>query len=401
METAGSVSVADFLDTDKPSAEQATFAIQAAVNSGATCVRIGRRYQISAGIMLAENQVLDFDGGSLALAPHATFPHGVLYATAKSGIRIIGAVIDASVSDGGRGISLIDCGGAYVARFELIKCSLALEATSDLKQIGYKISSGIIDMRGWRATACYVSATNGVSLTDVETCGGLEGIGVYNNARNVKHLNCTGYRHAQDGFVIIAGQHIFYTACDAHDCGQSGFTTQRQTSGKDTKYVSYSNCQAYANGFDGFDVRGANSQPWKTDLVVNATGCIATGNSGTGFYVVNAEGSVFTGCVAAANKKQNFFIHSSDRVVLSGCESISGAAAIEAKENKAGILVYNSHSVIVGACTSTNSDGVTQNYGIAFTGSASQCQVIGGYYQNNAVAPYIAGKGNQFIAVPL
>jgi TATA-box binding protein (TBP) (component of TFIID and TFIIIB) len=133
--------------------------------------------------------------------------------------------------------------------------------------------------------------------------------------------------------------------------------------------------------------------------MLSLTGCISSNNKGTGFYVVNAEGSALIGCISARNNRQNIFIHSSNRVVLSGCESTSGANVIVAGNSKAGILVYDSDAVIVTGCISSNSDGATQQFGISFTGRSAGCQVIGGHYDNNIVAPYDMGKGNKLIGV--
>jgi hypothetical protein len=340
-------------------------------------------YEIDASIVLAADQILDFDGGCLKLVRDPVAPAGILCAESKAGIKIIGAKIDASATSGGRGISLIDCAGARILDFELVKYSLALEASGKSNQIEYHVRNGVINMRGWLATACYVSGVDGTAITDVDTHGGRGGIGIYNNARNVRHANCRSYDHEQDGFVIVSGQHVNYTGCIAHNCGQSGFTTHRKTSGANTRKISYSNCQAYENSYDGFDLRGADSAPWNVDMMLSITGCISCNNKGTGFYVVNAEGSVLSSCISARNNKQNIFIHQSHRVVISGCESISGASVVVNGNNNAGILIYDSNAVIVSGCISANSDGNTQCFGISFTGTSTGCQVIGGYYDTN------------------
>lgn len=388
------VSVADFLTTATPTAAQATAAFQSAVNSGARKVFVTADYTVNATIALVANQVIDFDGGSLIVANGATVPNGVLYGLNKANIRIIDPVIDATaVAVGETAINLKDCPGGRIDLGTLTKANLVLQATSNAARMGYKVRGMVINLAGWATTGCYVSAANGVNLTDMEIFNGKEGVGIYNDARAVKHAQISSYGHTQDGFVIIAGQRIEYSGCMAYNNAQSGFTTQRQTAAENTRRISYAGCHAYDNTYDGFDLRGANSAAFAVDMMMTLSSCVASGNSGTGFYIVYAEGTTLTGCVATLNSSANFRIDTSLRTQLHACRSVSGANAVGAGTAKAGIDIYNSNNVSVAGCISSNEAGATQSYGISFTGTSAGGQVTGGYYENNAVAPFYLGSG--------
>lgn len=385
------VSVADMLTTDTPTAAQVLTALQAAIDTGAKKVFISAEYTINGAVNLAANQIIDFDGGSLIIASGTVAPNGILYGSAKANIKIVDPVIDASATAGIGGINLIDCPSGRIIDGLLTKCNINFQAASNAVRMGYKARGTVVNMSGWLATACYISAANKVSLCDLELFGGKEGVGIYNDARAVKHSQIDSYSHTQDGFVVIAGQRIDYTGCMGYDNGQSGFTTQRQTLATNTRRISYSGCHAYDNAYDGFDLRGANAVSFANNMLITATACIATGNTGAGFYVVYAEGTNLIGCVGSNNLGQNFMMNGSARTQLTGCRSASGASTVAAGNTKAGILFQDSPGSIASGCESSNSEGATQSYGISFTGTSLNCAVDGGYYENNSVAPMYLG----------
>lgn len=382
------VSVADFLTTAAPTADQATAALQAAISSGAKRVFISANYSINGPITLVANQILDFDGGSLTVAAGTVAANGILYGNAITGSKIIDPILDASATSGIAGINFLDCPGACVIDGLLTECNLAFTASSNAVRMGYKARGTVVNMNGWANVACYVSGANKVSLIELELFGGKEGVGIYNDARHVKLSHVDSHNHTQDGFVVIAGQRVDYSGCMAYSNGQSGFTTQRQTAAENTKRVTYNGCHAYDNAFDGFDLRGALAVSFGSDMLVTVTGCISAGNTRAGFYVVLAEGTQLVGCQAYSNLQQNFFVDTSERVQLIGCRSGSGASAVASGVNRAGIIVYNANYVTIEGCQSSNSNGATQEYGVVFTGSSAYGQVIGGYYENNITLPY-------------
>lgn len=391
------ISIADKLTTDSPTSAQVVTALQAAIDTGAKRIYISDDYTINAGVALGANQIIDFDGGSLVVDVGTVAANGILYGNAKANIKIIDPIIDCSATSGLRGINLIDCPNGRVVDGYLTKANLSFQAASNAARMGYKARGTIIDCDGFAAPGVYISAANKVGLYDLELFNGLEGVGIYNDARNIKHSGIDSHNHTQDGFVVIAGQHIDYTGCFSYDNGQSGFTTQRQTGADNTKRITYNGCHAYGNAYDGFDLRGANAAAWGSDMLVTATGCISTGNTGTGFFVVFAEGTQLIGCQAYSNLQQNFFIHTSNRVQLTVCRSGSGASAVSSGNSKTGILIFDSGAVTVNGCQSSNSDGATQDYGISFTGSSAYGQVIGGYYDNNTTGPYDLGTNNRLV----
>lgn len=394
------VSVADFLDTETPTATQVVTALQAAINSGAQRVYISKAYSINGPVTLAANQIVDFDGGSLTAT--GAYPNGVLSANGLAGVHIVDPVIDSTASAGTTGvraISLVNCPGARVDGGKLTGGIIGLEGPDNATRMDYRVRGTIINA-GAKAPCVYVSSVLGATFEALTLTGGQEGVGIYNDSRAIKHTDCESYSQIQDGFVIIAGQRISYTNCQAYSNGQSGFTTQRQTAAANTQRVSYTGCQAYDNTYDGFDLRGANDgTSWNTDMMLSCSGCISTGNSGTGFYIVNAEGTMLSGCFAALNAQQNIFVNNSNRVTITGCESSSGASAVAAGTNKAGIIIYNSGAVSIVGCHSSNSAGATQNYGISFTGTSTACTVVGGYYENDTVAPYNLTIGNRLVGI--
>jgi hypothetical protein len=389
------VTLAKFLTTDTPTPAQVVAALQAAINSGAKRVFISKDYAVDAGVTLAANQVIDFDGGSLTPTAGAVAPNGILYAPTKANVKIVDPVINCAATTGLPGINFVDSLNAQVVDGYLTKCNLLFQASSNSVRMGYKARGIVIDMAGFLSTACYVSSASKVSLSDMELFGGKEGVGIYNNARDVKQSQIDSHNHTQDAFVVIAGQRIDYQGCFASSCGQSGFTTQRQTGAENTKRVTYTGCQAYDNVYDGFDLRGADATPWNSDMMITATGCISSNNGGTGFFVVNAEGVTLDGCLAFNNYQQNFAINKSNRAQLVGCRSVSGASGAASGVSRAGIIISDSNSVTVQGCHSSNENGLTQDYGISFTGTSLRGQVIGGYYENNVTSPYSLVDGNR------
>lgn len=378
------VSVSDFIPAGFNTVTgDATTYVQAAINSGAKRVRIVGDYLVSATILLAANQALAFDGGSLTATAGFVGANGVLYGNVKAGVRIRDPIIDATATAGLIGVNLMDCNGARVSDFSLTKCSLAIQSSNTATRRGIKVRAGEVNLAGLLGSAVYISATKGVHLTDVETYGGKEGIGVYNGSSYIKHSGCESYGHTQDGYVIINGSRISYAHCQAHDNAQSGFTTQRTTAGTNVQDVSYSACQAYANTFDGFDLRGKDSGPgWNVDIRITCAGCVSNGNQGTGFYVVLAEGTTLCGCTAAGNNLQGFYIDNSPRVSLSGCQSFSNAAGVATGTGKAGFIIQDSPVCGLSGCNSHNSAGGTQDYGVSFTGASTDCYISGGNFQN-------------------
>lgn len=380
-----SVNLKDF-GGDITGATDCSAALQSAINSGAKKIKLTYNFLISAGVNLAANQVIDFDGGSLTTSASVAAPNGILYGNAKAGVRIIDPYIDASATTGAGGINLVDCPNGRIDMGLLVKCSLSLQSSNNAIRMGYKVRGTVVNLASYATTAVYVSAVKGASLIDLETFGGKEGVGIYNNSTNIKHVACESYSHTQDGFVIISGQHISYSSCIAYSNGQSGFTTQRQTAASNCLDVSYASCQAYSNAFDGFDFRGATSVTWSTPIRITCVGCTSSGNSGTGFYVVYAEGTVLSGCIATANLLQGFLVNGSASTTLQACQSHSNASTLSAGTSKAGIQIQDSAQCSVIGCFSENTQGATQQYGVSFTGASTDCSLIGGNFQNNTTS---------------
>jgi hypothetical protein len=393
--------VADY-GADPTGVADSSTAVQNAINSGAKRVRISFSLLIASPLVLAANQILDFDGGSLTTTAGISAPNGILYGNAKANVRIIDPIIDASATAGVGGINLVDCPNGRVEMGVLTKCNLNLQSSSTSTRMGYKVRGTVVNMASWvTATAVYMSAVKGASLIDVEAFSGKEGFGIYNGSTNIKHSNCESYSHAQDGFVLIAGTQISYTGCFAYSNGQSGFTTQRQTASSNVLNVTYSSCEAYSNSFDGFDIRGATSASWAVPIRVALIGCLSYSNLGTGFYIVYAEGTTLTGCIATQNLLQGFFVDGSTEVSLGSCQSNSNASTVAAGSSKAGIIFFNSTGGSAVGCYSANTVGVTQNYGISFTGTTVDCSVVGGYYQNNSTGPFFGANLAYFAGVAI
>lgn len=381
------VTIEDYLTTLTPSSAQVLVAFQTAIDSGAKRVAVVRDYTINGSVTLAPNQIIDFEGGSLTVDAGTAAPNGVLYGNAKAGVRIIDPFIDCTSTTGLAAVNIVDCPSARVEMGLLVKSNLVLQSTNAATRMGYKIRGCVVNCLAYATTGVYISAVKGVNLTDVEVFNGKEGFGVYNGSTNVKHSGCESYGHTQDGFVLISGTQISYSGCFSYSNGQSGFTTQRQTAGSNVLNVTYSSCEAYSNAYDGFDIRGANAASWSVPMRVSCVGCLSYSNSGTGFYVVYAEGTSLVGCIATQNTLQGFFMNGSSTVSLAACQSHSNASGVGAGTSKAGIHFQDSAQGSAVGCLSTNSIGATQSYGISFTGSGGDCSVAGGFYQNNTIGP--------------
>jgi hypothetical protein len=368
-------------------------ALQRAIDTGRSDIVVDTTILVSRDVRLRSNQRLHFAGGRLLVAPDAQINEAVLDCRKATGIEMSNPVIDASLRrDGVTGIQLFDSTSVRISGGRLVQARLAIGSYDARIARGIEVTDLVLDMRGYRSTAIYLSGVRGVSLRGVQCTGGREGIGIYNNARAIRLSNVTSYRHQQDGFVVIAGQDIRYEGCRAHGNGQSGFTTQRQSGGEDSRFVSWSDCQAWQNDYDGFDIRGATDDPWGVDTGFALQGCRAWANKATGFYIVRAEGTMLRSCTAVRNRQQNLFIERSDGVVVDGFRAVSGAADVTPGPNKAGILIYDSVGVQVRSAVSSNEEGQTQEFGLSFTGSSRGGRVIGGDFSDNAKPPVVPAE---------
>ncbi|HEX8553571.1 MAG TPA: right-handed parallel beta-helix repeat-containing protein [Sphingomonas sp.] len=340
---------------------------------------------------LRAGQVVRFAGGTIIVAADATITHAVLHNRDGQGIVLLDPVIDARAHRNGvPGIELIDTVGARIKGGRLIRANLRLESYNNTRDLSIDVGGILIDMAGYMASAVYVGGVRGAAIYDLECSGGLEGIGIYNNACAIYFARVLSHGHRQDGFLINAGQQIAHVDCRAYGNGQSGFVTQRQAAGTDSRFASWTGCRAWDNDYDGFDIRGANIRPWNVDTGFVLTGCTARDNTQCGFYIVNAEGTVLKGCHAILNRRQNLFVDTSDRVIATDFRSTSGASAVPRGPNKAGILVYNSDAVVIERPVSGNRPTVHQDYGVAFTGTSRGGRVVGGDLANNIVQPVFA-----------
>lgn len=379
------VSISDFRQVTDP---DDTLSVTRAISTGARKVVISIAAFMSSGVALSANQVIDFDGGSITMTAGATAPNGVLYASNKAGIRIIDPLIDCSSTAGLGGISLTDCPGATIVDGLLVKSNLALISTNNTIRSGYKVRGLVINMSGLLVTSAYISGVKTATFSDVEAFGGKEGFGLYNGCINISFSNCQSHDHTQDGFVIISGKGTTHTGCHSYSNGQSGFTTQRATAQTDCTETSYADCHAYLNVFDGFDMRGATTTPWSFPMRLTLTGCHAWKNTGTGFYVINAEYSSLSGCTASLNSAQGIFVQASSNVLVSGCHANSNCAALPGGTFNAGILFANSSNCSLSGSSSSNPLGAAQNYGASFVGTSLDCSISGGYFENDILAPF-------------
>jgi len=385
-----------------------TAAIQDALDSGAAQVTIGATCYVTSVLNLAANQRLDFAGGKLVTSAGFNVTSGVLAGSAKSGVVIAGAIIDAAATSGVTGIKLSNCPNAEVSSFRLTSCNIELYGPDNTTPMNYVVNDGVVNGNGWSNSLVYVSEVYKASFNDVVAFDGLEGFAVYNACRHIKYVNCEAYGHVRDGFILIEGQKIAYVNCMSYENLQSGFTTQRLTAGTDVQRVSYSGCHAYDNTFDGFDIRGSAGAAFGVNMLITCDGCIATGNTGAGFYVVKAEGTTLSGCVTAQNQFPGISVDQSDNVLLTGCRSASNANGVSPSTAKAGILFQSCANSGAVGCISSNSIGVTQAYGISFTGTTTNNWISGGNYLNNSVMPaqlgdtgtevYVTGSAIQDVA---
>lgn len=376
--------------------------LQLALNSGAGKVKVDVDVTVTEDVTLASNQVLEFTQGKIIVPSGATFTNSVLYKSGGSNITIVNLQIDASATASGvPGLLVLNCINTKVWGGKLVKTNVRLESSDNTVRSGTVVSGLEVNLNTYASTGVYCSGINGAFLHGMRVYGGLEGFGLYNNARAISHVQCYSHSHTGDAFVIIAAQEVSYTDCYGYSTGQSGFTTQRQTSGANTRVVSYTNCFSWGHLFDGFDIRGANSTPWDVDTRFSLVNCHAWDNTFVGFYIVNAEGSIVVGCTAFQNGLQGFNIDNSDNVLLSACRSISNATDAPTGITKAGIYIANSLSVHVVGCKSSNTEGAPQEYGVSFGGTCSNSTVTDGEYLNNTVLSHsfvagVAMVGAQF-----
>ncbi len=370
-----------------------TAAVQRAIDSGATEVVIDIDVTVTTDIMLRSGQTLRFAGGRLIVAGNAKIAKGILYAMRGSDIGLVDPHIDATATPAGvPGIRLIDVDNTRIQGGHLKRANIMLESYDNKVDRGSRVVGTRIDMDGYRATALYLSGLRGVSVEKLVCSGGIEGVGIYNQARAIRLTDVTSSAHQQDGFLIYAGQDISHHNCRAYGNGQSGFTTQRDASGADSRFASWSDCQAWDNVADGFDMRGAKETPWNVDTGFTLSRCTARTNGNCGFYVVMAEGTQLDNCTAHRNQQQNLFISISDRVAVTRFRSTSGSIAVAAGPNKAGILVYDSDDVQVRSVTSDNIEGASQDFGVSFTGRNKRARLSGGRFSGNRLGPFYADK---------
>jgi hypothetical protein len=370
-----------------------TTGLQGAIDTGADEVVVDVDVQVTADVTLRSGQTLRFAGGKIVVPRDAKIARGVLYAEKGRDVVLIDPVIDASATPTGvPGIRLIDVSGARIGGGHLSRANLMLESYDNAVDRATHVTGMTIDMNGYLATAVYLSGLRGVTIEKLTCFGGLEGIGIYNAARAIRLVAVTSRAHRQDGFLIYAGQDVSHSDCRAHDNGQSGFTTQRDASGEDSRFASWTGCQSWGNVYDGFDMRGAKERPWKVDSGFRLSRCTTRDNGNCGFYVVMAEDVHLEECTASRNRKQNLFIDNSQKIVVTAFRSSSGAIDVASGPNKAGILVYDSDDVQIRGAISDNAQGPSQDFGVSFTGRNARARLNGGRFSNNRLAPVYAGK---------
>lgn len=360
-------------------------ALQRAIDSDAREIVVDVPITILSDVRLRANQTLRFAGGRLRVPANARIKRAVLYGEGIAGVSIVGVAIERSGQQGITGIRLLNVSDARIEGGRLTHANLALESYDDAVARAITVSGLTVDLAGWRDTAIWISGINGVGLRNVECLGGIEGVGIYNGAHAIQLTSVSSHDHVRDGFVIIAGYDVSHNNCRAYDNGQSGFTTQRQTSAQDSHDSQWTSCKASGNGFDGFDIRGATSKSWGVNTGFTLTSCQAQDNRRCGFYIVMAEGTVLTDCSANDNYAQNLFIDDSDGVVARRFQSVSGAKTVEPGPNKAGILIYNSQSVRLEQPVSRNDQAATQDFGVSLTGRSARGRLTGGSLMGNTV----------------
>lgn len=372
-------------------------ALRCAIATGVPQVEIDIPVTLASDVTLRSDQTLRFTAGRIIIPAGATITEGGLYSRMGSNITLLDPIIDASAVQGGTtAILLADTVNARIQGGRLTRANLRLDGNKGIPS-RTDVTGTVIDLAGSAGTALYLSGIHDVTISGVTCLNGLEGIGVYNKARRIVLRDCISHGHRQDGFLIMVGQQITHTGCKAYDNGQSGFTTQRQTGGNDSRLVTWTGCEAWDNAYDGFDIRGASTAPWQVETGFVLSRCSAHDNAECGFYIVKAEGTVLEDCTAALNSQQNLFVDTSDRVTVRGFRSLSGAASVTAGPNKAGILVYNSHDVRLIAPVSANDRGITQEFGISFTGGSRNARITGGDFARNRAGARLGGDGAELL----
>jgi hypothetical protein len=416
------VHLLDFIDPDDRAAVIAgTFTdplheqMTKAINYGSKRLTIGVKLYASAAMTLRDNQVIDFAGGEIIVPLGASISGAVLKSNGGAGIGLIDPRIDASALPinaidtgltGCRGIDLTNVNDGWVRGGKLKRADMVLNSSDNTVDRELKVSDTVIDLDGRNVSAVYVSGVRNVVMRAIDSRGGKEGIGIYNAARAIQVSHGTHRNHTGDGILLFSGQNVLIDSVIGKSNGQSGFCTQRATSGDDTRFFTIKGCLAEYNTYDGYDIRGANPEKvgvWGVPMVGVLSGNIARSNALAGIYVVKAEGVTVGDCTCAYNGLQNFQVDESSGTILNAPKSISGAAAVSRvspgtpNPNKSGILIFQSNGVQVNGPISGNSDGSTQDYGIAFTGGSDNGRVIGGDLSNNIAGPFVAA-GNAIVS---
>lgn len=365
-----------------------------AAAEGVRSLRANVSGTLAQSIALWPNLLIQADPGVVVTVPAGTaIPNGlgVFDGNGKANITLVRLAVDASASAGLPGLRLVGCPGVRVTDLSLLKCAVQVHGGVAKNKTLFERPN--IDMQGYATTAMYLSGADGVTITDPDCCNGLEGIVTYNACRRIKVKGGELHHFTGDGFMNVSGQVVDVEGTESHHNGQSGFTTHRMTSATDTRFVTFRGTKAYANGYDGFDIRGGNSEEnWGQPLIVTLTACHSWQNEKTGFFVVNAPGVQMVGCHATQNKLPGIVVSNSPGTQLIGCDAITNAIASPADVTAAGIWILGSASVTILGCNSRNDLGASQRFGITFNGDCSGSQVIGGDYQNNTVGPMSIGS---------
>ena len=361
--------------------------LQSAIATGAREVIVDQDVEVATPIELRSDLVLRFEGGRIVVTPDAVITSAVLHAARCHDITIVDPLIDASATLGVTAIGLLEATRARLTGGHLIRSNVRIESFDNRIDRATTVEGLAIDMQGLETSAIYLSGVRNVEVSEVTCSGGLEGIAIYNDARDLRFLRCTAYANERDGFLLNAGKDIAFIECRAYSNRQSGFTTQRQLSGEDSLAAVWTRCSSWDNLYDGFDIRGANEVSWNVDTGFELSSCTAHSNGHCGFYVVQAEGTMLEDCAASDNLAQNLFINGSNRVTASNFKSVSGAQSVPSGPAKAGILIHNSDAVTISTASSGNRQGGEQEFGVSVTGLSAATRVIGGEFANNLSAP--------------
>ena len=373
-------------------------ALQRAIDSGAGEVIVDVVVTVAADITLRSGQLLRFAGGAIRVPPTARITRAVLVGTGATGTTVIEPAIDGVALVAA--LRFVDSTDITIKGGKLTGGGLMVESHDNSVDRRTRIAGTHIDLRGHRATALYLSCVRGVVATDVTCRGGLEGVGIYNGARQITVADTVSDHHVQDGFLAYAGQEIVFDRCRAHGNGQSGFATQREHAGAEVSAVRWIDCEAQGNVADGFDMRGASKRPWGVPTEFRLLRCSATANTRCGFYLVMAEGTRLDRCTGTRNRAQNLFVDQSDEVIVSGFRSRAGASSVSQGPNRTGILVYNSRAVTIDDAESTGQTPASQDFAIAFTGATPGGQIRGGRWARYRLAPIFAGPQVTIASAP-